>query len=48
MLQKNPESESVRDQQKGHDESRNEVGGSQLPRHEPGVIGLVKSIEEID
>jgi hypothetical protein len=47
MLQKNPESESVRDQQQGHDKSRNEVGGSQLPRHEPGVIGLVEGVEEI-
>jgi hypothetical protein len=47
MLQENPERESVRDQQQGHDESRNEVGGSQLPRQDPGVIGLVESIEEI-
>jgi hypothetical protein len=38
MLQKNPESEPV---------SRNEVGGSQLPRQEPGVIGLVQSVQEI-
>src|SRR5215471_17806686 len=45
---KNPETESVRDQQQGHDESRNEIGGTQLPRHEPGVIGLIESIEEID
>ena len=47
MSQKNPESESVRDQQQGHDESRNEVGGCQLPRHDAGVIGLVESVEEI-
>lgn len=47
MLQKNPESESVCDQQQGHDESRNEVGGSQLPRGEARVIGLIESIEEI-
>jgi len=47
MLQKNPESESVRDQQQGHDESRKEECGSQLPRHEPGVIGLVESVEDI-
>src|SRR5215471_18529872 len=46
-LLKNPETESVRDQQQGHDESRNEIGGTQLSRHEPGVIGLVESIEEI-
>ncbi len=48
ILQKNPESESVRDQQQRHNKSRNEVGGSQLPWQEPGVIGLVESIEEID
>jgi hypothetical protein len=47
MLQENPESESVRDQQQGHDESRNEVGGSQVPRQESGVICLIESIEEI-
>jgi len=47
MLQKNSETESVRDQQQGHDESRNEIGGTQLPRHEPGVIRLVESIEKI-
>jgi hypothetical protein len=46
-MQENPESEPVRDQQQGHDESRNEIGGTQLSRHEPGVIGLVESIEEI-
>lgn len=47
MLQKNPESEYVRDQQEGHDESRNEVCGSQLSRRESGMIGLVKSVKEI-
>jgi len=46
-LHKNPETDSVRDQQQGHDEGRNEIGGTQLSRHEPGVIGLVESIEEI-
>ena len=46
-LQQNPEGESVGDQQQGHDEGRNEVGGSQLPRHEPAVIGLVESIDDI-
>ena len=47
MLQENPESESVRDQQQGNDESRNEVGGSQLTRCEPSAIGLVESVDEI-
>ena len=47
MLQKNPESESVSDQQERHDESWNEVHDAQLARHEPGVIGLVERIQEI-
>jgi hypothetical protein len=47
MLQENPERESVRDQQQRNDESRNEVGGSQLPRCEPGAIGLIESVDEI-
>ena len=47
MLHKNSESEPVRDQQQGHDESRNEIGGTKLARREPGVIGLVEGIEEI-
>ena len=47
MSQQNPETESVRDQQEGHDESRNEIGRTKLARREPGVIGLVESIEEI-
>src|SRR5262245_13188804 len=47
MSQKNPETESVRDQQQGHDESRNEIGRTKLARREPGVIGLVEGIEEI-
>src|SRR5215471_5460066 len=46
-LQKNSESEPVRDQQQGHDESRNEIGRAKLARRDPGVIGLVESIEEI-
>jgi hypothetical protein len=44
MLQKDPESESVRDEQQRYNEGRNEVGGSQLPRQQPGMIGLVESI----
>jgi hypothetical protein len=47
MLQQNAESESVRDEQERHNESRYEVGGSQLPRQEPSVIGLVESVQEI-
>ena len=47
MLQKNSEGEPVRDQQQGHDESWNEIGGTKLARHEPGVIGLVEGIKEI-
>src|SRR5258708_4679172 len=47
MLQKNPEGEAVGDQQERHNERRNEVGGSQLPRHEPGVIGLVERVQKI-
>ena len=44
MLQKNPESESVRNQQQRHNDSRNEVSRSQLPGQEPGMIGLVESV----
>ena len=47
MLQENPESERVRDQQQRHDESRNDVRRSQLSGHESGMIGLVKSVKEI-
>jgi hypothetical protein len=47
MLQKNPEDESVRDQQKGYNQSRNEVGRAQLSRHEPGIIGLIERVQEI-
>ena len=47
MLQKNPEGESVRDEQKRHNESRNEVGGSQLPRQQSGMIGLVEGVQNI-
>ena len=48
MLQKNPESDSVRNQQQRYNESWNEVRGAQLPRQEPGVIGFVKSVQQID
>jgi hypothetical protein len=44
MLQKNPEGQSMRDQQQRHTESRNEVGSTQLARQEPGIIGLVKRV----
>lgn len=47
MLQKNPEDEYVRDQQQGHNQSRNEISGSQLPGQKPGVIALVESVQEI-
>jgi hypothetical protein len=47
MLQKNAESESVRNQQQRHYQSREEECGSQLPRQQSGVIGLVESVEEI-
>ena len=47
LLQKNPKSECVRDQQQGYDESRNEVGGTQLSRREPTAISLVEGAEEI-
>ena len=47
MLQKDPESESVRDEQQRYNEGRNEVGGSQLPCKEPCLIGLVEGVEEI-
>src|SRR6185437_5179924 len=46
-LQKNSKSDSVRDQQQGHDKSWKEVGRSQLSRQQPGVIGLVKRIKEV-
>ncbi len=47
MLQKNPEEESVRNQQQRHDESRNKEGGSQLPRQQSGVRALVEGVEQI-
>src|SRR5665213_1216705 len=47
MLQKNSEHESVRDQQQRHHESRNKIGGSQLPRQQPIGIALIKSVEQI-
>lgn len=46
-LQKNPETESVRDEKQGHDESRNEIGGTQLPGDESGMIGLIEGVEKI-
>ena len=45
--QENAKSESVRDQEQRNDESRKEECGSQLPRQQSGVIGLVESVEEI-
>ena len=48
MLQKNPEHEPVRDQQQRHNQSRNEVGGSQLPRRESSGIRLLEGVHEID
>ena len=44
MFQKNPESKAVRNQQQRHNDSRNEVSRSQLPRQQPGMTGLVESI----
>jgi len=46
MSQKNPETESVRDQQQGHDEGRDKISRTKLARRGAGVIGPVKSIEE--
>ena len=46
-LQEDPDGDPVRDQQQGYDERGKEVGGSQLPRQEPGTIRLIESIEEI-
>ena len=48
MLQKNPERETVRDEQQRHDQRWNEVGRSQLPWRKPGGIGLVEGVHEID
>ena len=45
--QKNPETEPMRNQQQRQYQSRKEECGSQLPRQESGVIGLVESVEEI-
>ena len=47
--QQNPEHESVRDQQQWHEDSRNEIGGAQLPRMEaePGTIPLVERVQKI-
>jgi hypothetical protein len=45
--QKNPESESVRNQEQRRYQSRKEECGSQLPRQQSGVICLVESVEEI-
>ena len=47
MLQKNPENEPMREQQQGHQESLDEVGGPQLPGQKTGVICLVESVQEI-
>jgi len=47
MLQKNTESKSVRNQQQRHNDSRKEECGSQLPRQESGVIGLVEGVQYI-
>ncbi len=47
MLQKYLEPESVRNQQKRHDQSWKEDCGSQLTSQESGVIGLVESVEDI-
>jgi hypothetical protein len=47
MSQKNSESDSVRDQQQGYDESGNEVGGSKLVRQEPGATSLVEGVQEV-
>ena len=47
MLQKNSENQSVRDQQERHHESRNEIGGSQLPRLQPVGIALVEGVQQI-
>ena len=47
MLQKDPESKTMRNNQQWHNESRNEERGSQLPCKEPCVIGLVEGVEEI-
>ena len=47
MFHKNPEEESVRDEQQRYNESRNEVGGAQLARHEPGMIGLIERIQDV-
>jgi hypothetical protein len=46
-LQKNAERKPVREQQKRHNESWNEVGGSQLPRCKTRVSGLVESVQQI-
>ena len=45
--QQNPERESVRDQQQWYEHSRNEIGGAQLSRVQPGIIRLVESIQKI-
>jgi hypothetical protein len=47
MLQQNPEDEHMRDQQRRHKQSRNEIGGAQLPRLHPVGIALVESPQEI-
>ena len=38
----------MRNQQQRHNERGNEIGSSQLPGQETGVIGLVESVQDID
>jgi hypothetical protein len=47
MFEKNSESDYVRNQQQGHYHSGKEECGSQLPRQQSRMIGLVESIEQI-
>lgn len=44
MLQKNPETKSVRNQEQRHDQSWKKECGSQLPGQKSGVIPLVENI----
>lgn len=46
-MQKDSESEPVCDQKQRHYHGWKKVSGSQLPRQESSVIGLVESIQDI-
>jgi hypothetical protein len=47
VLQQEPKHKPVCDQEQRYHDGRNEIGGTQLARHEPDRIALIESVEEI-